>query len=117
MAKLIVDQENLVVRLSTLEKVGAFRRGDVRVPRSSVQDVRVTERPFTELRGLRVPGTAFPGLIALGTWRRKEGLDFAAVYRGRQAVVVELSVASWPYVRLVVSVDDAIETQDRLAAP
>src|SRR5688572_15303743 len=79
-AKLIMEQQDLVVRLSLLEKVGAFRRGDVRVPKSSVRDVRVTVRPFAELRGFRAPGTGVPGLIALGTWRQRGRRDFAAVY-------------------------------------
>jgi hypothetical protein len=115
-ADLVEDGDDLVVRLSLLEKLGAFRRRDLRVPRSSVREVRTTERPFAEVRGMRVSGTAFPGLLLLGRWQRKEGLDFAAVYRGRQAVVIDLGDEAWPWVRLVVSVQDANETKRRLSA-
>ena len=114
MARLADDGQHLVLRLSRLEKLGAFRRRDLRFPKSAVRELRVTERPWAELRGLRAPGTAFPGVIALGTWRRREGADFAAVYRRRQAIVVELGEEAWPFVRLVVSVDDAQDTKRRL---
>ena len=51
--------------------------------------VRVSEHPWSELRGLRSPGTGFPGLISLCT-RRGDGIhDFAAVYGLRRAVVVD----------------------------
>ena len=116
-ASLVEDGDDLVVRLSLLEKIGAFRRRDLRVPRSSVREVRTTERPFAELRGMRAPGTDFPWLLLLGRWQRKEGLDFAAVYRGRQAVVIDLGAAAWPWVRLVVSVPDANEAERRLSTP
>jgi len=114
MAEIDVDRDELIVRLRPLEKIGAFG-GDVRVPRSAVRDVRVAPRPFSELRGLRAPGTGCPRVIALGTWRRGRGRkDFAAIYRRREAVVVELDEQVAGYGRLVVSVDDAAATVGRL---
>jgi hypothetical protein len=105
-ARIRYDGDELVVRLGWLEKLGAFR-GDVRVPRSSVREVRATERAWSELRGIRAPGTGWPGVIALGT-RRGSGIrEFAAVYGNRPAVVVELEGAEFD--RLVVSVGDAAE--------
>jgi hypothetical protein len=104
----------LVVVLNDLEKAGALR-GDVRVPASSVRDVRVTYSPFNELRGMRAPGTGLPGVIALGTWRGNGYKDFAALYRGGPAVVVELEGAPWR--RLLVSAHDAPAVVDRLREP
>jgi len=57
MADLIIEDGELVVRLSTLEKAGAIR-GDVRVPLSAVTGVRVSETPFEVIRGLRALGLA-----------------------------------------------------------
>jgi hypothetical protein len=104
MAMLVTENDELVLRLSRWEKLGAFH-DDIRVPRSAVQSVSVSPRPFKELRGMRAPGTGWPGLIALGTWRGSGGRDFVALYRGKAAVIVVLRDA--PYQRLLVSADDA----------
>jgi hypothetical protein len=72
---------------------------------STVTAVRVSDDPWSELRGVRAPGTGFPGLISLCT-RRGSGIhDFAAVYRRTEAVVVETSGADLD--RIVVSRADA----------
>jgi len=107
MAKLIVDGPDLVVRLSSLEKLGAMH-GDVRVPLSTVQSAEVEPHPWGALRGIRV-GTGIPGVIALGIRRFAHGQDFTAVVGGKPAVRVDLSEAS-PFSRLVVSVDDPDST-------
>ncbi len=114
MALLRREGADLVVRLNDLEKAGAFR-GDVRVPAVAVREVRVTEAPFRELRGMRAPGTGWPGVIALGTWRGSGGKDFAALYRGGPAVIVELDNAE--YRRLLVSAHDAADVAERLRDP
>jgi hypothetical protein len=104
MARLEVDGADVVVRLSWLERLGAFGAGP-RVPVAAVTAVRVSADPWRELRGVRAPGTGWPGVIALGTRVYKGGRDFAAVYGRRPAVVVELAGAA--YGRLVVSAADA----------
>jgi hypothetical protein len=111
MATLTRDGDDLVLRLSRWERLGALR-GDVRVPSTAVERVQVVADPWRGvIRGLRAPGAGLPGVIALGTWRYRGGKDFVAVRgRGRPAVVVHLRDA--PYRRLVVSAGDA----ERLAA-
>jgi hypothetical protein len=101
MASLAVEGPDLVVRLSPLERAGALVAHDPRAPLAAVRSVRVTHRPYKELRGLRAPGAAWPGAIALGTWRHRGGRDFAAVRGGRAAVVVDLAGAD--YERFVVT--------------
>ncbi len=113
MATLRREGGEIVLKLNDLEKAGALH-GDIRVPASSVRAVRVTLMPFRELRGLRWPGTGLPGVIALGTWRWGGGRDFAAVYRGGPAVVVELDGAAG-YDRLIVSAHDAADVVAALA--
>ncbi len=103
MAALAVSGDDLCVHLNWLEKLGALR-GDVRVPRAAIRAVRVTDSPFAELRGLRAPGTGFPGVIALGTRRGRNVRDFTAVYVGQRAVVVELAGSSFH--RLIVCTAD-----------
>ena len=114
MAMLRREGSELVVRLNDLEKAGALR-GDVRVPAAAVREVRVTQTPFRELRGMRAPGTGWPGVIALGTWRGGGGKDFAALYRGGPAVIVELDNAE--YRRLLVSAQNAADVAETLRDP
>jgi len=106
MPTLTVDGNHLVVLLSALEKIGALR-GNISVPLASVRAVRVSDTPWSELRGIRAPGTGLPRVISLGTRRGPGVHDFAAVYGPRPALVVEMTGASFD--RLVVSCADSAE--------
>lgn len=94
----------MVLNLSGLEKVEGLH-GNIRVPLTSVRDVRSTDDPWSELRGIRAPGTGFPGAIAVGTRRGRGIKDFAAVHGQGPAVVVELEGGDFG--RLVVTEEDA----------
>ena len=113
MATLEREGNEVVVKLSTLEKLGAAH-DDVRVPWSAVRYVRVSDSPLRELRGLRI-GTGIPGVVALGTWFARGGRTFAAAHRGSKGVVVELDGGT-PYRKLVVSCPDAAAVADSLRA-
>lgn len=103
MAILRTEGSRLVVALSWLEKLGAMRT-DVRLALSAIRSVRVSTDPWSELRGMRAPGTGIPGVISLCT-RRGEGIcDFAALYGKGPAVVVDAEGAAFD--RLVISQDD-----------
>ena len=104
MAQLVLSRKSLVVRLSLAEKLGALR-GDVTVPLERIRSVRASESGWSELRGVRAPGTGIPDVISLCTRRGPGVHDFAAVYAGRPVVVVETDGASFD--RLVVSSRDA----------
>jgi hypothetical protein len=101
---LAVEDDRVVLHLSLLERIGGMVGGDIDVPRSAVTAVRVAADPSRELRGIRSPGTGWPGVIALGHRRGKGVHDFAAVYRNRPSIVVELRGQRFD--RLVVSCDD-----------
>jgi hypothetical protein len=112
MARLEIEGASLVLRLSWLERLGAFS-GEPRVPLSSVKEVRVAATPWKELKGMRAPGTGWPGSIALGTWRHDGVKDFCAVYRKGPGVVVELDNAT--YARFVVSTADPTSIVETLS--
>jgi hypothetical protein len=103
MARLEIEGASLVLRLSLLERLGALS-GQPRVPLAAIREVRVTAKPWKELKGIRAPGTGWPGTIALGTWRHDGVKDFCAVYRKRPGVVVALDGTK--YARFVVSAAD-----------
>jgi len=103
MAELIVDDEDLVLRLTLGEKIWGFR-GNIRVPLSSVISVAPDPKPWLGLRGWRMAGISFVGLAVLGTRRHGEGYDFCILHRDRPAVRMDL--ASGRFSRLVISVPE-----------
>ena len=111
MAKLLVDDDD-TVSLSAVEKAEALH-GDVSVPRAAVVSVRVVPDGLDEVHGLRMPGTALPGVIMVGTWRDKQGVTFALCHGRQPAVVVELT--GQRYDRLVVTVENPGEVAVALA--
>lgn len=100
MATLNVRGNELTVELSFIEKIGAIS-GNVSVPLSSVEDIRVVEKPYAELRGIRV-GTGIPYVIVLGRMVYTGGKDFVAVYGTGPTVMVTLRDGQ-PYKRIMVS--------------
>ena len=107
MAILSVDRDSLVIELSFLEQLAAFR-GNVRVPLATVSSIVVEPRPWSALRGFRAPGTGLPGVIAYGTRLVTGGApDFAALHGRGPAVRVELCAGA-PFGRLLVTVDDPV---------
>jgi len=99
MAHLTVDGSDLVMVLNRLESLGSMH-GSVRVPLTNVASINTSNTMWDQLRGIRMPGTGFPHVIALGTWRYSGGKDFVAVY-GRRGVVATLTDPEWK--RLIVS--------------
>jgi hypothetical protein len=111
-ARLDYGGDVLWLNLSLLERFGASVRQDLAVPLTAVQSVRVTHHVWGELRGIRSPGTALRGVLALGTRRHPLGRDFVAVHGKGPALVVEL--AGVRFLRLVVSSPDAAGVADEI---
>jgi hypothetical protein len=102
-AHLTTTDGSVTLALSRFERLEGFR-GDITAAASSVTAVRTSQDLWSELRGLRAPGTGIPGVIAVCTCRGSFGKDFAVVHGRRPGVVVEFD--GEPFQRWVVSVDD-----------
>jgi hypothetical protein len=93
MAEIGVDAGQVVLALTTTERMFAFRRHDVVIPLSQVSTVVPVERALGELRGWRF-GSAWPGRFAFGTWHgRVDGVrfrDFVLVHSAGPGVVLAL---------------------------
>jgi hypothetical protein len=87
-AALRIEQEHLTVELSFWEKLGALSRG-VSCPLSAITSVTRVDHARSQVRGLRAPGTGLPGVIALGSFRGRRWVDFAAAYRHDPGYVIE----------------------------
>ena len=113
MAHFEVDGDQLILRLTTEEHLEGIHR-DLTVPRASVVSARVAEDVWSELRGVRAPGTGIPGVIAVGTRRGSFGKDFAAVHGKGGGVVVELTGQAFE--RLVITAPDPEAEVARITA-
>jgi hypothetical protein len=115
MAELVVDGDELVVTMTRREQLAALR-GEVRVPLAAVRSAVVEPEPFRAMSGIRAPGTAWPGRIAYGVWRKPgRRPDFVAMRRGRSVIRVELDPPA-AFGRLLVGVGDTKATLSRLDA-
>jgi hypothetical protein len=112
MAELIVDDDDLVVRLTLGERIWGFH-GDVRVRLSCIVRVAPDPVPWLGLRGWRMAGVSFVGHVALGTRRHGDGYDFCVLHRDRPAVQVD--VAPGHFSRLVISVPEGGDAQAEAA--
>ncbi|MGW4893152.1 hypothetical protein ACWEQL_12935 [Kitasatospora sp. NPDC004240] len=114
MARLVVEGEELVVRLARWERLAAGR-GGVRVPLTAVVRVTVERDWWRALRGVRGRGTWIPGALSLGSRPQPEGQDFAAVRPRRPVVCVDLRRPA-PFVRLAVTDPDPEATARTIRA-
>ena len=91
MADLHVHRDRLEVRFSRAEKMLAFRKHDLVIPRTAIRSVAITQDPWIWIRGVRVPGAGIPLTLAIGTWKYHGGKDFLIVKgKSRPAVVIDI---------------------------
>ena len=112
MANIQLKGDELVVELSTLEKIEGIQ-SNLRFPISAVRAVRVAENPYTEISGIRI-GTGIPLVVVVGTWIGVGHKAFVAVHGHRAAVIVELE--GEPFDELIISSDDAEAEAERIKA-
>ncbi|MEU6969095.1 hypothetical protein AB0A71_15385 [Kitasatospora aureofaciens] len=113
MAGLLIDGDDLVVRLAWWERIVARRR-EVRVPLDTVTEVDVQPDRWRALRGVRIGGLAVPGALCLGVWRHKDGRDFVALRGHRHAVLCVGLRPPAPFAGLAVETDDPLRTAAEL---
>ena len=113
MAELTINSNDVIVHLSALEALGAWRR-EIRVPIDCLRMVHVEQSPLVGMSLLRLPGVAWPGAFALGSRRSGGQREFVAVRASQPAVVLDAQGTIWD--RVVVSHPDAVDIAAELAA-
>ena len=88
MARVLTADGTVTLALTRTERIEGFH-GDITAPVSSVTAIRASDDLWSELRGLRAPGTGIPGVICVCTLRGSFGRDFAVVHGKGPGVVVE----------------------------
>lgn len=93
MAQIVEVPGFIEIRMSRMERWGSLH-GDLRIPTEHILHRDHVPDLWHRLRGMRAPGTGFPGVIMLGTTRfRIDGVwhkDFNAVYGHRPGTVLTL---------------------------
>lgn len=103
MARVTLDDQNLVVEIEGMDKLWALKSRLV-VPLDKVRGVTADAGAVKEPKGLRAPGLHVPGVVVAGTFHHDGERVFWDVHDPAQAVVIEL--AEQRYARLVVGVAD-----------
>ncbi|MFC9627109.1 hypothetical protein ACFTXM_46605 [Streptomyces sp. NPDC056930] len=103
MAHISIDDGNLIVEIEGLDKLWALK-SRLTIPLAHVRGATVDPGIVKESKGLRAPGTHFPGLITAGTFHVDGERVFWDVRDPAKAVVIQLTDER--YARLVVQVSD-----------
>lgn len=90
MVTLLLDQTQLEIVLSPIERAASFHRDNLRIARSTIAKVQLIDDAWTWLRGVPNPGTHIPGILASGTWKAAGSVDFVLIRRRRPSVVIDL---------------------------
>ena len=120
MPKLELTDDQLIVRLTAAEKLAAVR-GDVTVNGVAIRGAVVADKRWWTTLGLRVPGTAIPGLIIAGTYLQKGDRAFVSWTR-KYGLPLEITLAAkmdpeargTRFTRILVGVDDAQGWADKI---
>ena len=91
MAKVIEQDDQLILKLSVAEKIFALHFKQLKVSKNQLISKKGYAKPWSTevLKGVRAPGTGFPYLILLGTMRYRGGKDFTAIYKKRPVNVYQ----------------------------
>lgn len=103
MAQVAIDGDTLVVVIEGLDKLWALK-SRLTIPLSNVRGATIDPGISHEYKGIRAPGTHFPGVITAGTFRLDGEWVFWDVHNPTKAIVIQL--ADERYARLVIEVDD-----------
>jgi hypothetical protein len=120
MPKLELNDDQLVIRLSPSEKLAALH-GDLTVNGVAIRGAAVASKRWWMNLGLRVPGTAIPGVIIAGTyvqkgdrafvsWTRKHGLPLEITLAAKMAPTFR----GTKYTRILIGIEDAQGWADKI---
>lgn len=99
---LLLDQTQLEIVLSPIERAVCFHRENLRIARDTITKVQLTDDAWTWLRGVPNPGTHIPGVVAAGSWKAAGSIDFVLIRRRRPSVVIDLD-GETEYRRLILT--------------
>ena len=113
MANLIIDGDQISLKLSLLEQLGAFWPApSARL--DQVQSLEFRENLWTTecMQGVRAPGTGFPYVVMIGVMRRLKTKDFCVIKRKKPGVIITFS--SGPFQRWIYTLEGSRHAEDQI---
>jgi len=115
MAILVIEGEDLRLKLSLWEQLGATWPA----PHGRLDQVislEFVEQPWTNqlLRGVRAPGTGLPYVVMIGVMRGLKGKDFCVIKRKKPVAVITFS--SGPFQRWIYTLEGSRHAEEQILA-
>lgn len=126
MAEIELTQTHMLIKLSLGEKVFGMH-GDFKIPAALIRGAEVADNDVWKTFGMRIPGTALPGLLVYGHyWRanskaarragKKDGGWTFALWRSNHPSlsITTVTAPGQPYERIVITHPDAKALADTI---
>lgn len=113
MPSIVIKAKSLEIELSTLEQILAVH-GDLEIAAEHVVGAEPLAPRWHKGLGLRIPGTALPGVVVAGTYRAYG--DRVFVYWTRKKQPLQINLFNHRYNRVIIGVDDAEAWADAINA-
>jgi len=113
MAILVIDGEQIRLKLSPLEQLGAFWPAPT-ATFDQIQSLEFKESLWTTeaMQGVRAPGIGFPYVVMIGVMRRLRTKDFCVIKRKKPGVIITFS--SGPFQRWIYTLEGSRHAEDQI---
>jgi hypothetical protein len=113
MAILMIDGDEIRLKLSPLEQLGAFWPAPTATI-GQVQTLEFRDNMWTTetMQGVRAPGTGFPFVVMIGVMRRLKTKDFCVIKRKKPGVIITFS--SGPFQRWIYTLEGSRHAEDQI---
>jgi len=115
MANLMIDGDQITLKLSPLEQLGAFWPAPTATI-DQVQSLEFRENMWSTetMQGFRAPGTGFPFVVMIGVMRRLKTKDFCVIKRKKPGVIITFS--SGPFQRWIFILEAGRHAEEQILA-
>ena len=113
MAILMIDGDEISLKLSLLEQLGACWPAP-KARLDQIQSLEFKESLWTTeaMQGVRAPGTGFPYVVMIGVMRRLKTKDFCVIKRKKPGVIITFS--SGPFERWIYTLEGSRHAEDQI---
>ena len=115
MAILMIDGDQIRLKLSPLEQLGAFWPAPTATI-DQVESLEFRENMWTTetLQGVRAPGSGFPFVVMIGVMRRLKTKDFCVIKRKKPGVIITFTEG--PFERWVYTLGESRHAEEQILA-